>query len=69
MFGVLKGRQDYQLSTVILDFYICFLHIFINIKFIQWLLLQDTRKMWELRKESRNLVVQMHPNPGRNGFV
>lgn len=29
----------------------------------------DARKMWELRKESRNLVVQMHPNPGRNGFV
>ncbi|KAJ9588636.1 hypothetical protein L9F63_018070, partial [Diploptera punctata] len=33
------------------------------------MLLHDTRKMWELRKESRNLVVQMHPNPGRNGFV
>jgi hypothetical protein len=69
MFGVLESRQDHQLSTLILDFYIGFLHIFINIKNIQWLLFQDTRKMWELRKESRNLVVQMHPNPGRNGFV
>lgn len=66
---VLEGRQDHQLSILILGFYICFLHIFVNIKIIQRLLLQDTRKMWELRKESRNLVVQMHPNPGRNGFV
>nr|CAD7597264.1 unnamed protein product [Timema genevievae] len=30
---------------------------------------QETRKGWELRKESHNLVVQMHPNPGRNGYV
>ncbi|CAG2055231.1 unnamed protein product [Timema podura] len=32
-------------------------------------LYMETRKGWELRKESHNLVVQMHPNPGRNGYV
>lgn len=29
----------------------------------------DTRKCWNTRKESENLVAQMHPHPGKNGFV
>ncbi|XP_067014115.1 uncharacterized protein pck [Anabrus simplex] len=29
----------------------------------------DSRRGWQQRKESRNLVAQMHPNQGRNGFV
>lgn len=29
----------------------------------------DARKGWEYRKQSRNLVFQMHPDPGRNGYV
>ncbi|KAF4526167.1 hypothetical protein B566_EDAN008204 [Ephemera danica] len=37
--------------------------------FAALLIYQDARKNWERRNDDHNLVMQMHPNPGRNGYM
>ncbi|XP_046392331.1 uncharacterized protein LOC124160516 [Ischnura elegans] len=72
IFGIACWRRDWMLYPNFnylswsFGFAVCsmFLH-FIAAAFIY----MDAKKGWEYRQESRNLVVQMHPNPGRNGYV